>query len=64
LVYCHAMPDEVTFDDNDLWWCRLCRKTFVTREGMDSMPNECIHCEYERGEFRLGEPYDGQDKRK
>jgi hypothetical protein len=30
---------------------------------MDSMPNECFHCEHERDEFRLGEPYNGQDER-
>jgi hypothetical protein len=45
-----------------MWWCPTCRRTFVTRDGMDSMPNECIHCEYERDEFRLGEPYYGQDR--
>ena len=58
------MPYEGSLYDAEVWWCSLCRKTFPTRVGMDSMPNECIYCEREEDRFHLGEPYDGQDERK
>lgn len=60
--YRRAMPLGHSFDDVEVWWCSLCQKTFPTRVGMDSMPNECSYCEREEDRFHLGEPYDGQDE--
>jgi len=57
------MSSDGKFTEVEVWWCPYCRKTFATRGGMDSMPNECVYCEDERDQFRLGEPYNGQDER-